>query len=372
MNRPPSKNAARKPATCSPDCSPSKGERGYALLMAMFVVATMLLIAAMATPNLLTQGRREKEQELVWRGGQYTRAIRLYYKKTGHYPQTIEELAKGDAAGVHYLRKSYKDPMSPGSAESNWRVIYVSASGQLTGSVHYHTLQEMAAAMGGSQFVGVGTGQANASGIAQVFGAQSDQTGAQSGVAAQRGGNPTGSQSASGFGGGQGLQSGFGSSTQPVSAGKLEAVDGPVMGAMAIGVASKVKKPSLRVYQGGQTYFDWEFIFNPLMTAGGVAQPTTPGVAGTPGAPGTSPADASAPQPGNVPNPPGNAPVNGTGNVPGGVPLDGGRAVPGRPGPGMGAPNQQPNQPQNPAGNPPDANGNPAGPGATDNPRSPN
>src|ERR1043166_5146737 len=119
--------------------SPPRGARseaGYALLMSMFIVATILLAAAAATPNLLTQGRREREQELVWRGGQYVRAFRLYYKKNGRFPQTLDDLKKGDAAGVHYLRKAYADPVN--SADGKWRVIYVSASGQLIGSIHYH------------------------------------------------------------------------------------------------------------------------------------------------------------------------------------------------------------------------------------------
>ncbi len=46
-----------------------------------------------------------------------------------------------------------------------------------------------------------------------------------------------------------------------------------MLGGFAIGVGSKVKQPSLVVYQGGKTYFDWEFIYNPLMAAAGTAQP---------------------------------------------------------------------------------------------------
>ena len=128
-------------------------ESGYALLMVLFMVSAMLLMAMMASPSILTEGRREKEQELVWRGNQYMRAIRLYYQKYGQYPQTVDDLMKGDATNVHYLRKAYTDPMS---TDGKWRFIYVSGSGQLIGSVKYHTLQEMAGVVGTGRCAAVG------------------------------------------------------------------------------------------------------------------------------------------------------------------------------------------------------------------------
>jgi hypothetical protein len=115
-------------------------QSGYAFLMALF----MLLIFSAATvtilTNLATEGRRIREQETIWRGEQYMRAIRLYYHKTGHYPQTIDDLTKG-VPGVHFLRQAYKDPMN--KKDGTWRFIYVNGSGQITGSVRYATLQQM-------------------------------------------------------------------------------------------------------------------------------------------------------------------------------------------------------------------------------------
>jgi hypothetical protein len=40
-------------------------------------------------------------------------------------------------------------------------------------------------------------------------------------------------------------------------------LQGAVMGGNIIGVGSKIKKSSLRVYLGGDTYQQWEFIWNP-------------------------------------------------------------------------------------------------------------
>ena len=85
--------------------------------------------------------RRRIEQETIWRGNQYARAIRLYYHKTGHYPQTLDDLQKG-MPNLHFLRQAYKNPTN--SADGSWRFIYVNAAGQIIGSTRYANLQQMA------------------------------------------------------------------------------------------------------------------------------------------------------------------------------------------------------------------------------------
>jgi type II secretory pathway pseudopilin PulG len=218
----------------------------------------MLIFAAAAAPNVVTQGRRLREQEAIWRGNQYVRAIRLYYQKNGKYPSSLEDLTKPNATGVHFLRKSYKEPMN--TDDGSWRLIYVTPAGQLVGSVHYHNLQEMAVA---AAFAGQLPG--NVAGLAsQLFGQVNPNLngGSLSGATPQSGAQPSqqnglqpgqsGTQQP-GFGGQNGQDSLF-SSTQPAP---LTAVDSPVFGGSVIGVASKVKQSSVTVYQGGKTYFDW-------------------------------------------------------------------------------------------------------------------
>ena len=50
------------------------GQQGYALLLVIFVATILLVFATMAAPNIKTEGQREKEKEMIWRGRQYARA----------------------------------------------------------------------------------------------------------------------------------------------------------------------------------------------------------------------------------------------------------------------------------------------------------
>jgi len=118
------------------------GEAGYAYIMALGIILAVIIGSQVVMENLVTQGRRQREEETIWRGKQWARAIRLYYRKTGHYPQSIDDLQTG-VPDVHFLRASaVKDPMMPD--DGSWRLIYVNSTGQIIGSVRYATLQQMA------------------------------------------------------------------------------------------------------------------------------------------------------------------------------------------------------------------------------------
>jgi len=117
------------------------GERGYTLLFAVFLVALALIATTIAVPGILTQGKREQELEMVWRGKQYEKAIGRYTRKFNRNPTKIDDLVK-PTNGVRFLRKAYKDPMN--DADGTWRFIYVTGGGALIGSVRYTSLQQMA------------------------------------------------------------------------------------------------------------------------------------------------------------------------------------------------------------------------------------
>ena len=87
-------------------------ERGYVLLTLLLLVSLLIIGAAVVAPTLAFQIKRDREEELVHRGVQYTRAIRNYAKRTGRYPVRAEDLLGGP--DVRYIRKLYKDPITKG------------------------------------------------------------------------------------------------------------------------------------------------------------------------------------------------------------------------------------------------------------------
>lgn len=250
----------------------SRRQAGYALLMLVFLSALLLLAAAAATPRLLTQGLREREDELIWRGEQYARAVRLHYRKLGRFPQSLEELTEAKS-GVRFLRRAYADPVN--RVDGSWRLIYVAPSGQLIGSVKRQSLLQFpgAAAAG----VGQGSSQPFPSAGAQKPPPQpvpapvttSPPEGMPPEILPEE--TEQGPPPARVTRPAPMPQPGPGTATSGGTA-----VEGKVFGGNIIGVASKVKRSSLRVYDGATTYFEWEFIWDPTKDAVGVGQPVVP------------------------------------------------------------------------------------------------
>lgn len=108
----------------------SRRDRGTVLIILMMVVFILALGLMVAVPVLETELRREKEEELIFRGGQYVEAIRLFQAKNpGRFPASLKELfEKG------FLRKPFPDPMVP---SGEWDVVLApgaSARTQAAGS----------------------------------------------------------------------------------------------------------------------------------------------------------------------------------------------------------------------------------------------
>src|SRR5690349_23321349 len=89
---------------------PAHREGGYILITLMLMVALLAIGMMVATSKAAFQARRDREEELVHRGVQYARAVRLFFKKTGRYPTRVEELENTN--NLRFLRKRYKDPIT--------------------------------------------------------------------------------------------------------------------------------------------------------------------------------------------------------------------------------------------------------------------
>jgi hypothetical protein len=349
-------------------------ESGYAFLFALGLILLMIASSLVVLQKGATIHRRQIEQETIWRGNQYARAIRLYYHKTGHYPQTLDDLEKG-MAQVHFLRQAYKNPTN--SADGSWRFIYVNAAGQIIGSSKYANLQQMALmdANGGQLPTFQGQpGQPGQPGVpvstladassnpqattpAQVAalgnpnGVSSSQNPGSNGpdispnpppdgqnpqpTNTENPQNPPGPQNPpnpptatlglNGLGNGQtmpGLAPG-GLAVDPATLAAMALlkptgpVDGPVLGGFLTGVGCTKDASSLKFYHGGKKYINWEFIWNPLEDAAAAMQQQLGGMqaggaGSSPGLPIANPFGG-----GPVANPGTNSGANPGGNNPG-------------------------------------------------------
>lgn len=91
-------------------------ERGYSLVALMAAITLMSIATAAALPAWKYVVQNEREEELIFRGGQIADAIRRFQTKNGNaLPASIDVLVKGK-----YLRKPFKDPMA---ADGQWRLI---------------------------------------------------------------------------------------------------------------------------------------------------------------------------------------------------------------------------------------------------------
>src|SRR5580700_7526256 len=84
-------------------------ERGYIMLTLLLVMALMAIFAAVIVSSVTFDIKRDREEEMIHRGVQYSRAIRAYFKKFGRYPTRLEDLESTN--NLRFLRKRYKDPI---------------------------------------------------------------------------------------------------------------------------------------------------------------------------------------------------------------------------------------------------------------------
>ena len=296
-----------------PRTTGNRCQRGYALLLVVFLVTVLLISTMSVAPNILTQGQREKEKDMIWRGKQYTRGVKLYYRKLGRFPTSLDDLTKPKIGTIRFMRQAYKDPMN--KEDGTWRLIYVGAGGQLIGSLkppqqNLQLPQVGAIGTPASALGGLG-GSTQPGGLGQSGALSGPQgpAGTQPGTTAP-GTNPLG---ASGTPAATD-QSGSGAAQQPIPSGDTPTI----MGGNIIGVGGKINKSSIMVYDKAKNYRLFEFIWDPskdtvvggqpgLQTGTGLGQPANQTPFGQqPGQNPTNPQQQN-PQP-TPPQPPQNPP----------------------------------------------------------------
>jgi type II secretory pathway pseudopilin PulG len=261
-----------------------RGEQGYILLTLMLFVTLMAIAAAAVAPTIALQVKRDREEELIHRGVQYSRAIRRFVKKTGGYPVRLEQLENTN--NIRYLRKRYKDPLTG----KDFKILH---QGDVKTS--FGPGIAGATALGGNSAFGTSRlgaapgGLAAAATLSAVAGAQAQTTVA--GAQAQ-------------------------DTNQPDSSGQLQAISSQGAtdtgdklsatvfgGGPIVGVASISKDKTIREFNKKNHYNEWQFIYDPATDRGGLLstpnqpplqgaipnlQQVAPGAAGSGFGPGNS------------------------------------------------------------------------------------
>jgi type II secretory pathway pseudopilin PulG len=91
-------------------------EAGYTLVTLLASVTIMLILMAAAMPSWRYVMKNDREEELIFRGGEIADAIQRFQQRNGNaLPVSLEVLVEGK-----YLRRAYKDPMTK---DGKWRFI---------------------------------------------------------------------------------------------------------------------------------------------------------------------------------------------------------------------------------------------------------
>lgn len=109
--------------------SPGHGERGSALLIVFLFAAVLAITLYREMPVYSFEARRQTEQLLIDRGNEYKHAVKLYYRKVGGYPASIDQLENTNR--MRFLRHRFKDPFTD---KDNWRLLHMGPGNRLVDS----------------------------------------------------------------------------------------------------------------------------------------------------------------------------------------------------------------------------------------------
>lgn len=189
---------------------------GYALVILLMLATVLLISLTAALPSIYTQGQREREEELIFRGNEYARAIAMYRRQFRRFPTAVKDLLQTN--GMRFLRRPYADPMT---RKGKWRFIHADASGTPIDSRTFARPKPPKPLGESSSSFSNSPSPSDASTEAGRSAGQEGESGEKSSF--------------------------FGDSKE-------------IQGAFIVGVASMSNKNSIRVYNNKTRYGDWEFL----------------------------------------------------------------------------------------------------------------
>lgn len=253
-------------------------EQGYILLTLILFVAVLAIAAAAIAPAIVFQAKRDREEELIHRGVQYSRAVRAYYKKFGRYPTKVEELESTN--NLRFLRKRFKDPVTGQDFKLlHQQDVQMAFGPGIAGAVGAAatgaaaSLQKMGGQAGLLAAAAQVQNAAQMQGVSQNTGLNQPADNADAGASDQSapGISNQNNVGQSNFGQANSAYAHSGPSGPGTASASGSGPGGPVYGGGPIvGVVSTSKTKSIRVFNKKDHYNQWQFIYDPSTDRGGL------------------------------------------------------------------------------------------------------
>jgi len=122
----PNRDRAYRVDPCE-DTEIPRGQRGHLLVALMVGIAVMTILLTAAAEKWSTILRRDREEELIFRGRQYAQALTEFQKEQGALPMDLNFLLKKGPKNHRYIRQLFKDPFSK---DGKWGRLVLAPGGQ--------------------------------------------------------------------------------------------------------------------------------------------------------------------------------------------------------------------------------------------------
>jgi type II secretory pathway pseudopilin PulG len=122
--------------------NPARAPRGVIYPILLISILIIGVATAAAAQLWSTQVKREKEEELLFRLGEFRRAIERYRADHNRLPRELKDLLEDrtQLQRRRYLRRIYTDPMT---GKADWKLdLLVDRTGSVTGIRDVHSRAE--------------------------------------------------------------------------------------------------------------------------------------------------------------------------------------------------------------------------------------
>jgi hypothetical protein len=224
-------------------------EQGYVLLVLLLSLALLSIGFTVMIQGIEFEIKRDREEELIHRGVQYSRAVRKFIKAFGRYPNSVEELENTN--NIRFLRKRYKDPVT-GKDFKVLHLMDLPSSKPIVGATTVASLVSQQRRSSGAL-----NPSTEDPGVPVVNGSSDSQSPQSDDQTAPGPPNPTRSDGSDATTRGQ-------QSRQPTPAPPTQ----PRGGGPMVGVASVSKAATIREFSKKNHYNDWQFVYDPSTDRG--------------------------------------------------------------------------------------------------------